>query len=82
MFSVDRCAVMNFLFHFAKKTSIVTTREQSVIVKSQLLAAGSCIDVTRRKGLQYLNNFSVGNDKMQAIFSCFLNKKIEHNKGQ
>ena len=60
MFSVDHCAVMNFLFHFSKKASIATsvvtsqwpivptwlatTREQSVIVTSQLPAAGSCID--------------------------------------
>ena len=28
----------------AKKASITTTREQSVIVTSQLLATGSCID--------------------------------------
>ena len=30
--------------HCAKKASITTTREQSVIVTSQLLAAGYCID--------------------------------------
>ena len=30
--------------HCAKKASIATTREQSVIVTSQLLAVGSCID--------------------------------------
>ena len=44
MLSVDHCAVINFLFHCAKKTPIANTREQSVIVTSQLLAAGSCID--------------------------------------
>ena len=37
-------AVMNFLFHCVGKASIATTREQSVIVTSQLMAAGSCID--------------------------------------
>ena len=31
MFSVDHCAVMNCLFHCAKKASLATTREQSVI---------------------------------------------------
>ena len=29
---------------YAKKASMATTREQSVIVTSQLLATGSCID--------------------------------------
>ena len=29
---------------YAKKASMTTTREQSVIVTSQLLATGSCID--------------------------------------
>ena len=41
---VNHCAAMNFLFHFARKASIATTREHSVIVTSQLLAVGSCID--------------------------------------
>ena len=45
VFSVDHCAVvMNLLFHCAKKASIATTQKQSVIVTSQLLVVGSCID--------------------------------------
>ena len=35
VFSIDHCV---------KKASIATTREESVIVTSQWLAAGSCID--------------------------------------